>query len=267
MSDNPMIYIVPPDQRPAWDGLRGMPPSRGSDRQPMIIGHRGARGLAPENTLTAFQVAIDLKIDGVEFDVQRTTDGHLVVFHDEDTSRVCGVEGAIADMTLDEVRALDAGAHFDARFRGVGVPTLRELLDLLRPTEQLLFVELKDPWRFPGLEEQTAALLREYDLVERSQVRSFFHRALHVMARVAPEIAISELWWDRLPTDDEVTFKTVNAFYPLYTPGMIAHLHARGQEAEAWTVNDLDAARVLVAEGIDALTTDYPDRLLTLFAS
>ncbi len=267
MADNPMIYIVPPDQRPAWDSLRGMPASRVSKRRPIIIGHRGARSLAPENTLPAFQVAIELQIDGVEFDVQRTKDGHLVVFHDDDTSRVTGVDGQLADMTLEEVRALDAGGSFDARFRGERIPTLRELLDLLRPTDQLLFVELKDPWRFPGLEEQTAALLREYDLVERSQVRSFYHRSLHEMARVAPEIALSELWWDRLPDDDEVTFKTVNAFYPLYAPGTIAQLHARGQEAEAWTVNDLDVARALMADGIDALTTDHPDRLLALFAT
>jgi glycerophosphoryl diester phosphodiesterase len=259
--------ILPPEQRPPWDKLAPMPISRASSRRPTIVGHRGASGLAPENTLAAFQAAVDLKIDGVEFDVQRSTDGHLFVFHDEELDRTTDGQGMVFDRTLAELKTLDAGATFDVRFRGERIPTLEETFDLLRPTNLLLFVELKDPWRFPGMEQTVADLIRQYDLVERAQVRSFHHAALHTFFRVAPEIPISELWYERLPEDHERTFKVIDALYTFYTPENIAQIHRRGQRATAWTVDDLDAARQLMAAGIDSLTTNYPDRLLALFES
>jgi len=251
--------------RPDWATLKGIPVSRVSTRKPIIVGHRGAAGLAPENTLAAFRTAADLGIDGVEFDVQRTRDGHLVVFHDETVERVTDGQGSIATMTLAEVKTLDAGNKFDPRFRGERIPTLAETLAFLKQTELLIFLELKDPWLFPGFEAETVALLRAYDLVDRVQVRSFYHPALHTLYHQAPDIAISELWFQLLPTDDDVNFKTINAESILYTPENIAQIHRRGQQATAWTVNDLDEARALMAAGIDGLTTDFPDRMLKLF--
>ena len=171
--------VLPPDQRPPWDELAPFPASRVSDRTPMIVGHRGAAGLVPENTLAAFQVAADLRINDVEFDVQCTRDGHLVVFHDNEVDRVTDGSGLIYDMTLDEVKRLDAGRAFYARFRGERVPTLRD-------TDLLLMVELKDPWRFPGVEADVAHLIREYGLADRASVRSFYHSTLHAMFRIAP---------------------------------------------------------------------------------
>ena len=258
--------VLPPEDRPEWRYLKSIPRSLASDRHPIIVGHRGARGLAPENTLAAFRAAADLGIDGVEFDVQRTTDGELVVFHDDELDRTTNGHGPIYEKMLAEVQALDAGSAFDPAFAGERVPTLRETLDYLQTTNLLLFVELKDPWRFPGMEAEVVTLIRELGLVERTQIRSFYHAALHLVHHIAPEIALSALWWDRLPGDYEVTFKPINAFFPFCTPEAIAQIHARGQEITAWTVNELDDARALVAAGIDGLTTDYPDRLLMLFA-
>ncbi len=163
------------------------------------------------------------------------------------------------ERTLAEIKTLDAGAlSLIARFRGERIPTLEETFDLLRTTDLLLFVELKDPWRFPGMEQSVADLIRRYDLVERVQVRSFYHASLHTFFRVAPEIPLSELWFERLPGDDEVTFKVIDALYTLYTPDNIAHIHDRGQLVTAWTVDDLDDARRLMAAGIDGLSTNYP---------
>ncbi|MBN1967223.1 MAG: glycerophosphodiester phosphodiesterase [Anaerolineae bacterium] len=256
--------VLPPEARPAWDSLLPVPKSLVSDRQTLIIGHRGARGLAPENTLVAFQVAADLRIDGVEFDAQRTKDGHLVVFHDENVARVTPSEGLIPEMTLAEVKALDAGIKFDPRFSGEPVPTLDEAFAFLRQTDLLLFLELKEPWRFPGIEAQIIEAIRRYDLVERIQLRAFYHDALHIVHKLAPEISLSELWLDRIPNDDEVTLKTIDVLHTLYTPENIAHIHARGQQATAWTVNELDDARRLIAAGLDAIATDFPDRMLAL---
>jgi glycerophosphoryl diester phosphodiesterase len=257
--------VLPPDQRPPFAQLVPMPASRVSKRRPIIVGHRGAQGLAPENTLPAFEAAAALNIDGVEFDVQRTKDGHLIVFHDEDVARTTDGQGLVADLTLDEIQALDAGSTFGEAYRGVRVPTLRALFDYLTTTDLLLFIELKDPWRYPDMEAQVIELIRAYDLVQRSQIRSFYHAALHTVYQLAPEIALSELWWNRLPTNEEVIYNTINAYYPLYGASNIEEIHRRGQKATAWTVDDLDEARRLMAAGIDGLTTNYPDRLLALF--
>lgn len=259
------LHILPPDQRPAWDTLLSMPASRVSTRKPIIVGHRGAQGLAPENTLAAFQVAIDLNIDGVEFDVQRTRDGAPVVIHDDDVDRTTNGAGHVWDHTLADLQALDAGNWFDPRFRGEQVPTLRAVFDLLKPTDLLLFVELKDPWRFDGIEAEVIRLIREYDLVERTQIRSFYHAALHTIYHLDPGIALSELWFERLPADGEITMKTVNALHSLYTRDEIARLHRCGVQVTAWTVDEIADAQRLIDAGIDGLTTNYPDRMLTLF--
>jgi glycerophosphoryl diester phosphodiesterase len=256
--------ILPPDQRPDWDRLKPMPESRISDRHPTIVGHRGAQGLAPENTLPAFQVVLDLRADGVEFDVQRTRDGHLIVTHDENLKRITGRDALIQDLTLDEIKMLDAGSFFSADFRGTPIPTLREVFDLLKPSDLLLFVELKDPWRYPGMEAEVAALIHDYDLVERAQVRSFYHAALHTLYHVDPTISLSALWFERLPGDADVTFKTIDALHSLLTADNIAAMHRRGQQVTAWTVDDLAEAQRLIDAGIDSLTTNYPDRLLML---
>jgi glycerophosphoryl diester phosphodiesterase len=260
-----MTQPSPANMRPDWDTLRPMPRSLTSTRHPIVIGHRGAQGLAPENTLPAFQAAADLRLDGVEFDVQRTQNDHLVVFHDEDVSRTTNGTGRIEHLTLDALRALDAGSHVGPQFAGERIPTLDEVFDFLRGTDLLLFVELKSPWLYAGIEAQVADLIRAYGLVDQAQVRSFFHPALHVFHAVAPDIAISSLWFEHLPGNDEIRFKTVNALHTLYTPEDIARLHTHGVQTTAWTVDDLDDARRLIDAGIDGLTTNFPDRLLTLF--
>lgn len=257
--------ILPPDQRPAWDTILPMPASRVSTRKPIIVGHRGAAGLAPENTLEAFQVAVDLEIDGIEFDVQRSKDGTVVVFHDEDLERLTNGTGKLWDKTLAELKALDFVIQHDD-YPGARIPTLRETFEFLRATDQLVMIELKEPWRYPGIEEQTVALIHEFDLVERVQVRAFYHEALHTIHRLAPEIPLSELWLDRLPEDDEVIYKTVNSHHILFTAENVARLHRRGVQVTAWTVNELADARRLIEIGMDGLTTNFPDRLLTLSA-
>ncbi|HEX3052965.1 MAG TPA: glycerophosphodiester phosphodiesterase family protein [Aggregatilineaceae bacterium] len=248
--------------RPDWNSLPSIPVSLASNRHPIIVGHRGARGLAPENTLSAFQVAANLAIDGVEFDIQRTADGHLIVFHDETVERCTDGQGAVENLTLDALKQLDAGSKYSDVFRGERIPTLRELFDFLCATNLLVFLEIKDPWRYPGIEGQIIQLIREYDLVSRTQIRSFYHPSLHICYQLAPEIALSELWFHQIPT--EFNFKTINALYSLYTSKTLAHLHENGLQATAWTVNEIDIARQLVHDGIDGLTTDFPDRMLQL---
>lgn len=226
----------------------------------MIIGHRGAAGLAPENTLAAFRVALELGTDGIEFDVQRTVDSHLVVFHDDDVDRVTDGTGALRTLRLADLKTLDAGGHFDPRFADERVPTLHETLNLLRGQDVVLHIELKSPWYFDGIEQQVVDMVYQMEMVEQVWIRSFYHPALHTVHAIAPEFQISELWFDQFP--DEITYPMLNIYHELCTAAHIERLHAQGRQVTAWTVNDVDVARKLIAMGIDGLTTDFPDRLL-----
>src|SRR5690606_39964257 len=165
------------------------------------------------------------------------------------------------EMTLAQVQALDAGAHFDARFAGTRVPTLLETLEYLKTTRLLLFIELKVPCRFPGMVQECVDMVRELGLVERTQFRSFYHDVLHELYAIAPEISLSALWDDRLPADDEVTWKTVDAPHQLLTPHNIPHMQATEHQFTAWTVKDEEQTRELMDADIDELCTDFLELL------
>lgn len=242
-----------------------MPQSKMSNRPVQIIGHRGASGLAPENTLAAFRKAVELRLDAVEFDVQRTSDGYLVVFHDDELDRVTNGTGLLRERTLSSLKALDAGSGFSKEFKDERIPTLRELFNLMRDNALLLYLEMKDPSLFPGIEEEIAALIQEYHFVERCCVRSFDHASLHRFHRVAPEVPVSELWYTKFPSAEETTYPTLNLMFGLCTAEQVAAAHARGQKVTCWTVNEVEDAKHLIGMGVDGLTGDYPDRLLALF--
>ncbi len=247
------------------ENLKPIPTSRMSTRKPIIIGHRGAMDVAPENTMHAFQAALDAGADGIEFDVQRTTDGHLVIFHDEDIARTSDGQGKMPQMTLAEMRALDVGLYFGEQFRGTRVSTLIEFFDWVKGNDLLLFLEMKEPFRFPGIEHEIADLIRRYDLLDRLQVRSFCHAQLHNLRVYDPEISISELWYKHIPTQWEITYRTLNLMHTLVTEETIATHHDLGRTVTTWVVDDLDEARNLIQWGIDGITTNDPAKLLTLF--
>ncbi len=254
-------------EKPVLHGLKPMPKSRISERKPIIIGHRGALQVAPENTIPAFEAALNAGADGVEFDVQRTVDGHLVIFHDEDVSRTTDGTGMLPEMTLAQLQSLDAGSWFDEQFRGARILTLSEFFDWAKGNDLLLFLELKEPYRYTGIERQIVDRIREYDLVERLQVRSFYHANLFELHKIAPEISISELWLRHIPWKAEVVYKTVNLMYGLYTQENIAEFHEWGRSVTAWVVDDLDDARRLMEWGIDGITTNNPEHILKMFES
>jgi glycerophosphoryl diester phosphodiesterase len=208
-------------------------------------------------------VAHELGLEGVEFDVQRSADGELVVFHDESLDRTSTGSGPLGAKTWAELQSLDAGAWFGARYAGERIPSLRAAFDFLRTTDLLLFVELKSPSLYPGMEEGVADLIREYGLIERCQVRSFEHDSLRRFHDYAPEIPLSELWWEKLPGEDETFTRTLDCLHHLLSAEAVGEIHSRGQTVTAWTVNEAAVARQLIAWGVDSLTTDYPDQMLS----
>ena len=126
----------------------------------LIFGHRGASGHAPENTLEAFRLAMDMGADGFELDVHLSQDGQLVVIHDESVDRTTDGTGFVRDLTLSQLKALDASNHMPA-YSGAQIPTLAEVFQLIRNTHHIVNVEIKtDECFYPGIEEKCLALAK-----------------------------------------------------------------------------------------------------------
>jgi glycerophosphoryl diester phosphodiesterase len=244
-----------------------------------IHAHRGGAGLAPENTLAAFRKALDLGADGLEMDLQVTRDGAVVVIHDGTVDRTTNGRGRIGDLTLQEMKQLDAGERFSHAFRGERVPTLREVIDLIaadRNPRIRLALELKyDPDR-PGkpedFEERVLAILLETGFVERVNIISFHHPSLTKVKALEPRIRTGLLAGGRqAPPDPVALVRRYRADY--YSPSFrhvtaeaVSWLHRAGIPIVPWTVNEEGEMQRLIRLGIgtlagDGIATDYPDRL------
>jgi glycerophosphoryl diester phosphodiesterase len=244
--------------------------------------HRGAAGLCPENTLVAFRKALELGADGTEMDLQATKDGVVVIIHDDTVDRTTDGRGRIGDLTLDEVKRLDAGVKFGPAFRGERIPTLRELIDLVKASGNRRFrlnLEIKFADGREGepadLEERVLAILRETDFMDRVITQSFHHPSPAKMKRLAPAIPAGLLVGERRrPADPVAAVREHRADYyaphhSLVTPELVATLHQAGIPVVTWTVNDPADMRRLIAMGLgslpgDGMISDYPDRLVAL---
>lgn len=235
----------------------------------VVIAHRGASADAPENTLAAFELALGQGADRVEVDVQRTADGALILLHDADLRRTTDVPAAraadpVGAFTLDELRALDAGAWFDARFAGERIPTLDELLALVRGRAGV-HLELKDPHRHPGIERQVVAALGRGDDVV---VQSFDHASVRRVHALAADLPLG-LLVTHAPDAAELRAAAgfaaqVNPDVAVLDADLVTTAHSFGLEVATWTVDGRDALRRAVASGVDAIITDTPGVLRAL---
>ncbi|MEI6877320.1 MAG: glycerophosphodiester phosphodiesterase family protein [Spirochaetota bacterium] len=231
----------------------------------LIVGHRGARGHAPENTMPSFQIGYELGDDLLETDIQMSRDGALVLMHDPDVSRSKDGTERIKDMDLKDIRALDAGSRFDPRFRGAKVPVLGELLKWSRNRIPLV-IEIKgDPQPAPGIEQLLLDELRANDLVSDVMVISFYHDSLRRLKDLEPSIATGIIFECQLVDTVQVARASgANAIRPHWsflTPAIIAEVHAAGIAVHAWMANDETMAAYLADMGVDSLGVDFPDRV------
>ncbi len=242
-------------------------------RQPQIFGHRGARRAAPENTIPAFQVALDMGVDGIELDIHVSRDGQLVVIHDFTLERTTNGSGAVNDYTAAELAALDAGSHFSPDYANVGVPTLDQVFDLVGDACRIN-VEIKSMEMEGGpAVEPLAEMIRARNLYDQVIVSSFNPLALVKMRWVDPTVRLGLLYEVRLPPHLHYAWFTsildpeaIHPQSPLINEGELQWAHARGLEVNVWTVNVIEEARRLVALGVDGLITDIPDILIGALA-
>lgn len=225
--------------------------------------HRGARLHAPENTLPAFQLAVEHGADGIELDVHLSADRIPVVIHDANLERTTDGSGSVTRKTLAELKALDAGRHFSPDFSGVQIPTLEEVFEALG--EHLLFnVELKESGRAAQLAETVTALIRRYGLEKRILVSSFNPVNLMHMRRLARDIPIGYLYMPNMALvgwGARCLIGTHEAQHPHYSmvnEQYMAWARKNHYRVNVWTVNKADDIRRMCDLGVDMIMTDDP---------
>ncbi len=230
-----------------------------------IWAHRGANVVAPENTVEAFSAAMEMGADGVELDVQRTSDGHVVVCHDETIDRTSTGKGSIADSTLAELRRHDFGNQMSRFASGVRLPTLEDVLDLLHGTGAVINIELKTTAQlYPGIAQQVFEQVRSWGMADRVVYSSFNHYTLREIQATGTSSPIGLLYGEALwdPWRYAIDFGA-QALHPprqvLAAPGMVDSCHDAGIKVHPWTVDDEQELAWLFGLGVDAVITNTPE--------
>ena len=233
------------------------------------FGHRGASAYAPENTLAAFNLAFDMGADGVELDVSLTKDRVPVIIHDDRVDRTTDGRGAVRDLTLAEIKRLDAGAKFDAKFRGEKIPTLAEVLSTAGK-RGIVNIELKSgTLSNVGLEVVAIArVIEETGAADRVIVSSFNHFALHRMHALIPRVPLGLLYFNRVPISyPQEALRPLarpTALHPRFvvvTPQFMRWARGKHYQVNTWTVDEPEEMRRLIALGVDSIMTNKPDVL------
>ena len=232
-----------------------------------IFAHRGARGEAPENTLEAFRLAMEQGADGVELDVQLTKDGEVVVIHDETIDRVSDGKGFVKDYTLDELRSFSFHNHME-NYQGVKIPTLREVLQLMKAGRMEVNIELKTGifW-YDEIERKSMELVKAAGMQERVIYSSFNHYSVQKIKEMDGAAQTAYLYSDVILDVEKYAQRSgVEGIHPaLYHMGMADFMKQykdSGLKVRVWTVNEEKYMKLLIKEGIEAIITNYPEKAL-----
>jgi glycerophosphoryl diester phosphodiesterase len=247
--------------------------------KPRLFAHRGASGLRPENTLDAFAAGLEDGARILELDVHASSDGQVVVIHDETLERTTDSQGPVAARTLAELRRLDAGYNFrdsdgDYPYRGKGlrIPTLSELLHAF--PEIPLNVEVKQ--YEPPIEDAVLDLLDEHEARDRVLLAAGDHRIMQRIRAKAPDALTSfsaeevAEFFARCSQGDFDGYRPPGAALQvprsyqgvdLVSRSMVKHAHARGLEVHVWTINEEQEMEILFDLDVDGIMSDYPGRV------
>ena len=237
-------------------------------KTPLIIAHRGAKGEAPENTMAAFELALQQGCDAFELDIHLSKDGEMMVIHDDTVSRTTSGNGFVKDMTKEELQQLDAGSWFDSSYQGESIPTLREVFELA-PANLMINVEIKGGIS-EGVEEKLLALLEEYDMYNQVVVSSFHFDSLRTLERLNSNVKTGLLYSQNfarpelLPDAAGVNAFSLHPYFISLEENDFSLVQKEGLQMYAWTVNEECAMNKLMEKGIDGIITDYPGRLRKL---
>jgi glycerophosphoryl diester phosphodiesterase len=233
--------------------------------RPTIFAHRGASAHAPENTLAAFELALAQGADGIELDAKLSADGQVVVMHDATVDRTTDSHGRVKDLSLAELRSLDAGAFLAEKYRGEKVPALEEVFEALGK-RMFVNVELTN-YNTPGdhLVESVCMLVKKFGLEKQVLFSSFFASNLSKARGLLPEVPRGLLAFHGLlgawARSFGFAFGRYQALHPHLkdvTPQQVQRVHRLRRRVHVWTVNTAEDMRRLFHWGVDAIFTDDP---------
>jgi glycerophosphoryl diester phosphodiesterase len=250
--------------------------------KPLIIAHRGASALAPENTFAAFQKAIDDGADGIEFDVRLAKDGVPVVFHDSTLQRLAKIENRVSDFTAEELNKIDVGSWFsrvfprqaDDSFSAETIPTLANLFEFLRDYKGLLYVELKGgDSAITALAEAVCDLIRRTDLLPNIIIKSFKLEAVAIAKQILPEVKTAALFEPKILTilrkkklilDEAAKCRAdeISLHYSLATKNFVRRAQENNFSIVIWTADNKAWVKRASEYGIGAIITNNPAQLL-----
>jgi len=234
-------------------------------RLPLVTSHAACKGYAPENTLPGIERALSLGADAIEIDVQCTADGVPVLMHDERVDRTTDGTGSVREMSLDVVRALDAGARqLVPQFQGALVPLLVEVIDLTKG-KALLQIEVKQP----GVEDQIIAVVRAADAIAHCEVHSFYPPIVRAARALEPRMAAALLtegsrvvdWSDFWGFALSLNAQGVSVHYSHVTRERVREAQRRSLTYMTWTVDEEPDIVRVVAAGVDSICSNYPDNI------
>ena len=230
-----------------------------------IIGHRGASGHAPENTLAAFKKAVSLGATFIETDLQLSRDARFVAIHDETLDRTTNGQGKVHDQTLVALRRLDAGSWFGSEYSGERIPTLEEILEFSKKHDVVFYLELKPGGSWGG-EHALIGALRESQEIARTIVISFDAGIIEALRKIEPTLMTGLLFDGQIdrPLDKavEVGARQLAVRGDLVTPALLTEARKKDLQVVCWTVNQPAHMRLLIDAGVDGIMSDYPDRIV-----
>ncbi|QDZ93449.1 glycerophosphodiester phosphodiesterase [Bacillus altitudinis] len=229
-----------------------------------IIAHRGSSSAAPENTIAAFDVAVEQGADYIELDVQMTMDQHVVVIHDDTVDRTTNGNGLVKSYTLDQLKKLDAGSWFDHQYTNERIPTLQEILE--RYSQRIgILIEIKHPKRQIGIEKAVARIINRFAYSRHIIIQSFDVHALQRIKAFAPSLRTAliikpdafKLTKRKLTTYSSFA-NCLNMKKTMINKWWIDRIHSFGMEVFIWTVKDQKTADRIKKYPIDGVVTDNP---------
>lgn len=226
--------------------------------KPMVSAHRGDSVNAPENTIKAFESAIESQVDYIELDVQQTKDGVIIVMHDSNLGRTTGVNKNIWEVTYDEIKDLDAGSWFGKGFEDVKIPTLKEALELCKG-EVKLNIELKPTGYEVDFAKSVVDLVYEYGFEHDCVIASLDYEALKAVKEYAPEIKtlfVTAVAYGQLTNLEYADAFSIESFF--ITNKIVDSIHEQGKEVYVWTVNEEKTIQAMIDMGVNNIITDNP---------
>lgn len=241
-----------------------------------ITGHRGAAGLAPENTLASIQLALELGVDRIEIDVQQTKDNKIIVLHDRTLRRTTTGNGFVKKLTYDEILQFSAGYKFNKFYLNEKVPTLDQVIDLIGGKVELL-IEIKYSYMYyPNIERHLINIIKNKNAKDWCKIISFNDRALFRINKLDSSIKLGKLFVGKhahlpLSFDKGINIRPLKKYafvdevivkHDYATRAIIDKVHDFGKELHVWTVNHEATIQKLIERGVDGIISDYPNLVM-----